>query len=430
MPKVFDILDELNNTASRNAKLEILNRNKDDTVLQTVVKLALDPLTQFYIKKIPQYDDHAPYMNLPMALANLSMLSSRTYTGNKAISFLRDMLKGLEKPDADVLARVVAKDLRCGVNIGTVSKIWPGLVFEYPVLLCEPFDQKLIDKLSWPAYVQLKEDGMRFNAIVTNNDVEFRSRNGKVIDLTALKHDFTVLAKIFGEDVVFDGELLVRDAYGNALDRKTGNGILNKAVKGTISSIEDNLVCATLWDVIPYEHFKQGRSPIPYWQRYESLIDAEYTKKLSLVPTSLVESFEHSMMMYDAYIADGKEGAIIKDRNHHWEDKRSKGCIKLKSELECDLEIVGYNKGTGKNVDILGALVMKTKDRKLTTAVGTGFSDEQRKTLTPENTIGKIGTVKYNAKIQNKQGGWSLFLPRWVELREDKDTADTFEQVK
>ena len=46
--------------------------------------------------------------------------------------------------------------------------------------------------------------------------------------------------------------------------------------------------------------------------------------------------------------------------------------------------------------------------------------------------IGRIVTVGYNARIKdkNRNGVDSLFLPRFLELREDKDTADTSDAIK
>jgi hypothetical protein len=47
-------------------------------------------------------------------------------------------------------------------------------------------------------------------------------------------------------------------------DRQTGNGILNKANKGTIFKEEAATVHATVWDVIPYILFIEGQCAVPY----------------------------------------------------------------------------------------------------------------------------------------------------------------------
>ena len=58
---------------------------------------------------------------------------------------------------------------------------------------------------------------------------------------------------------------------GKILNRQTGNGILNKASKGTIGSEEAALVCATVWDVIPYEYFMEGTYERKYTERFSFL---------------------------------------------------------------------------------------------------------------------------------------------------------------
>jgi len=41
-----------------------------------------------------------------------------------------------------------------------------------------------------------------------------------------------------------------------------------------------------------------------------------------------------------------------------------------------------------------------------------------------------IVAVKYNMRIKNKTGEESLFLPIFIELRDDKDVADNSKDIK
>jgi hypothetical protein len=433
--RILEILNVLKNNNSRLHKEAVLKEHQDNELLKKVIFLALDPLTQFYIRKIPKYvADFESEITLDAALDSLQKLSTRQITGNAAINYLKLVLCDLHHYDAQVLERVIAKDLKCGVAAATVNKIWPGLIPEYPCMLCEPFTQKLINKFSWPAAVQLKADGMRFNAIVRNKQVEFRSRNGKLIDLLGeLERDFIDCAAsnpIFSDGVVFDGELLVYSASGNIMDRKTGNGILNKAVKGTIGSAEASWVHASLWDVIDYNSMQTGKYPIPYGTRFDWLKNMELSDRLHIIESYNVSNLDIAMDFFNGWLKNGQEGAILKDLTAPWEDKRSQRCLKLKNESSCDLLCVGYKYGTGKNASILGALELQSADHILEVGVGTGFTDNDRQSLTPENTVGKIVAVNYNSVITNKQGGMSLFLPVFVEIREDKDVADHSKDIK
>jgi hypothetical protein len=427
--------EDLAANSSRNYKIEQLEKHRDNAQLMHVVRLALDPFTNFYIRKIPAYKP-TNTQTLEGALNGLYDLSHRLVTGNAAIDHLTNLLSSLSADDARVLERIISKDLKCGVSISTANAVWTGLVNDYPVMLCSQFEQKLVDKVQFPALVQTKMDGMRFNAIVRDGKVEYRSRNGKEIQLLGnLDSDFIALA---GDvDCVFDGELLVVGEDG-IMDRQTGNGILNKANKGTISAKEASMVRATIWDVIPFIYFQDGECPTPYGTRFESLnilMDKHKPSKVGLVDSWDVSDYEEAKTLFEGLLAEGQEGIILKDKRGVWENKRAKHQIKFKGELECDLEIIAVEEGTGKASGKLGAVVCRSRPEDgifLTVNVGSGFNDANRDYLwsVRDKLIGKIVAVKYNMRSKNKAGEESLFLPIFVEVRDDKDVADSLSEIK
>jgi ATP-dependent DNA ligase len=429
-------LESLADNPSRNFKIDQLSAHRDNETLREVVRLALDPFTQFYQRKIPEYEfvgeDSEHQTSLEMALKNLSYLSNREVTGNAAVAHLRAILSGLSPDDAKVIERVIQKDLKCGVQVGTASSVWSNLVVDYPCMLCSPFEKKLVDKITYPAFVQLKMDGMRFNAIVKHNNigatVEFRSRNGRELQLQGnLEQEFIEMAG--NVDYVFDGELLVED-NGKIADRQTGNGILNKANKGTISSTEAAMVRATVWDMIPLRDFQAGFSNLTYEVRFQLLSSMPLPEKVRLVEHTVVYDIEAAQTIFEDYLAKGQEGIILKDSQGFWENKRAKHQIKFKGELECDLKIVGTEGGTGKYEGMLGAIICESSDGVVKTRVGSGFNDQQRKELVAEDLVGRIVAVKYNMRSVDKQGNHSLFLPIFLELRADKDSADPASLIK
>jgi ATP-dependent DNA ligase len=86
--------------------------------------------------------------------------------------------------------------------------------------------------------------------------------------------------------------------------------------------------------------------------------------------------------------------------------------------------------GTGKYEGMLGALVCESEDGIIKVKVGSGFNDEDRKKIKKQDVLGKVVAVKYNARIRSKHEDESLFLPIFVEIREDKDQADTSRTIK
>jgi len=435
------IFNELAATSSRLEKEAILTENKNNAVLRWACFLALDPFTNFYIRKIPKYKTGiGPYTTLQQALDSLYSLSSRQVTGNAGIEFLTKLLEEVEPEDARVVERVIEKDLRCGVSEATVNKIWPNLVPTYPCMLASGYEEKLVNKITWPANVQLKLDGMRFNAIVKRGTVEFRSRNGKLLNLLGqLEQEFLAIAG--NDEVVFDGELNVMDTDSmQFMARQVGNGILSKAQKGTLTLGDAALIHATVWDWIPYADFLTGTCTMPYRMRLNSLFasmdNAAYEKtefrvgKVHKVWNKNVDNIQQAQEVFEEMLSEGQEGIILKDFLAHWEDKRAKHQIKFKGELECDLMCVDWVEGTGKNAGRLGALVLESSDGAIKVNVGTGFTDHDRDVIT-NKVIGKVIAIKYNGRIvDTRTGVSSLFLPVFLEVRNDKNVADDSKSVK
>ena len=77
----------------------------------------------------------------------------------------------------------------------------------------------------------------------------------------------------------------------------------------------------------------------------------------------------------------------------------------------------------------LCAILCESADGVVKVSVGSGFTDEQRKTL-GEEIIDKIAAIKYNMRIKNKSGEESLFLPIVLEIRDDKEVADSDGDIK
>jgi ATP-dependent DNA ligase len=445
MVEVFDILTQLELRNSRLFKESVLEKNKDNYLLKRVLIAALDPYTQYYQRKIPKYKqrEDQPIKSLEWALEGLKTLTNRMYTGNAAIEQLQRILSSVTEDNAEVIKRVVTKDLKCGVSIATVNKIFGKKFIEtYPCMLASAFNQKAFEAIKYPALVQTKMDGMRANIIIDGEGiVDVRSRNGKQISLSGhfdefVKNVFYKSPTLANLDVfhgaVLDGELLVLDENDlYILDRKTGNGILNKAVKGTISPEETARVRFECWDMIPLEDFKKGICDIPYFdrvavleERMEGIYNVQEKHLISILETKTVGNYADCEEIFNEALAEGEEGIIVKNGDSPWENKRSKYQVKMKAELEADLLVEGFLEGSGKYEGLVGSLSCTTKDGSLKVNVGSGLSDEDRK-KDPAEYIGKIISVKYNEKIKDKNSEhWSLFLPIFQELRLDKTIPD------
>lgn len=293
---------------------------------------------------------------------------------------------------------------------------------KFPCMLAQA--NKYLDRIKFPAIAQTKMDGMRANIVIENGEVEVFSRNGKKMKTFGRFDGFTDL-----DNVMFDGELLVFDGK-KPLDRKTGNGIINKSIisdkrRSTITESEAEMFKIVLWDMVDLNGWKKGFHDEPYDLRFDKLQTLPSDNRFDLVNSMVVNDLKSAFKLFKKLLADGQEGLILKNRDMPWENKRSYHMVKMKEVKEMDLLVTDWVEGTGKYTGMLGALKCQNKDGTIQVNVGSGFVDKDRADLTPENTIGKICSVKYNDLINDKTTGISsLFLPIFQEMRLDKDKPD------
>ena len=438
---VKSILDDIASTSSRLEKEAFLRGEENNNELWAVVKATYDPFTQYYVRDVVEVEDN-PYeplqaMGIFEAIAHLGFLSRREKTGHDARNYVARVYEALNDDDKDTFKKILDRDLRVGCSGKTFNKIWPGMVKEYPCMLASAYSEKALEEMNFPAYSQTKMDGMRCNIIVhRDGGVEVRSRQGKlfethgVFDEEALKIRDYIDQHNEGWYVVLDGELLAHDSNMNPLPRQISNGICNKANKGTITELEAQKLTLVVWDYIPEPVFSGDvEDPLMYSERYDMLYNLfcdEALSRFMLVETVDVANIDEARVHYREMIADGQEGTIVKDKSVGWSNTRSKLTVKFKEIRDIDLRVTAWNEGTGKNKGLLGALTAETEDGKIRVNIGTGFSDEQRKTFTEEYVVGKIVEIEYNQRITSEGRDYdSLFLPRFIELREDKDHANS-----
>lgn len=427
---MIDIFNSLADTSLRTKKLEILNSQKNNQVLKEVFRLSLDPLITFGIKKMPAYKKSTkPTVLLEDALPKLNQLIQREVTGNAAQDFLKSLLESLDESSAEILTRVISKNPKCGVADATVNSIWPNLIIGFPIMKATAYDNdhRCFDDFSWPAISQEKLDGARCCAVVDNGKVTVLSSSGREIMTDGL---FDWLANICN-NVVVDGELMVTDdSTGKFASRKKGNGIVTKAIRGTISQKEISTLRLVTFDLIPLEDWKKGIYNCPYIDRLKKLneLAESFESSASVVETKLVNNVTEALLHFKYFLSRGLEGTIVKDQTGNWADERSPRQVKLKDVVSCDLEVMAIVPGTGKYTGMIGSLLCRSADGAVVVNVGSGLSDKDR---TRTDFVGKIVEVLFNEKLASKDPTkpLSLFTPRFNRIRYDKDRADTIDNI-
>lgn len=424
---ILSILDDIGSNTKRSRKEKVLQDNSNNETLKKVFWAAYNPELTFWVAAHPQVVDYAGTMTLLTAIDEILVnLATRKITGHAGIEFYRDVLAALSADDATVLRRIIDRDLRCGVGIPTINKIWKKLIPTYDVMLAgkEPKHLKFPDVV-----VQTKFDGVR--CLVTHKpdgDIEMRTRNGSLITCLELMYDD--FRQTIGRGETWDGELVCCGPYGMPLSRQISNGIANKAIRGTIDEKEAELVRFAPWDIV------DKTQALDYDRRLQALYIAitharvAGMKKIIQIQTVKVETLADVERLFEEALARGEEGVIAKNLKGRWEAKRSKNLCKFKAEETADLVVVDWEPGEGKYEGQLGALVCESSDGKIRVNVGSGFSDDDRRYITKAGSVDRIVEVVYNSRITKKGGGVdSLYLARFVGFREDKDIADSSKEI-
>lgn len=437
---IIEYLDTLKKTSGTNDKINLLKLYLQNEDFKRMAQLALTSTYAFGVSNIPKknamplFEKQTSLQEVFDCLEEMSKKRGVTDEEKEALAYT------VCEPSLRRIANlIVKKKLDCGVSAKSINKAMPGTVFIMPYMRCR--DIKHIHRITYPATLDIKADGMFLNVLCKYSGPEYKTRPGHVFPLHNPEID-EYLSKLFPYDeVVLTGEARI---YNNGyLSRKTGNGILNSILQGTALPDQHKNVVLTIWDVIPISDFYAGKCDTPYKDRIGALIDAGLTEKtfpVNLIHSVMVDTEEHAYETVKHWIEQGQEGGVLKNLNGIWKDTSSGSpdCIKLKSEKECDLRITGWNyaeEGSKYN-GMMGSVTCETEDGGLIVDVS-GWNDVER-TWDWDEHIGKIITVKFNETITRKTDDvYSLFLPRvskedrasFVEFRHDKTRANTTEEV-
>lgn len=451
---ILEIIKELRADASLNYKKEVLARYSDYEPFKEFLIRVYNPRINYYMRKVPDIVSYEMKEQSSFELYTLlDALSTRDITGGQAIQVVRDFLLNTNQTVRELFELAIGRDIRAGVGVGIINEVYKGLIEEIPYCKCSKLDEKTLERFdTMPEgfLTQAKLDGQFSYIIKANDTLTMLTRAGTVWTSDSLKEDM-----INCLEGVYIGEALIYKDV-KPLDRKTGNGLINKFIKreSTLESLQEKLnkgnpkslkeletkrlefaeidknLHFVIWDSLTLQEFEQGLSTRPYTERFGEAIKATFmTSKLKPVASYRVYSMKEAQAIADEYISNGGEGAIVKKLDTIWKDGTSKDMVKIKAVLDADLLCIDVEEGSGKYKGKVGALVLETSCGRLRVKVGTGLNDLDR--AKPfDFYIGKVIEIQYNEFIKSKSKSTdSLFLPRFVEVREDKNTATSYEEI-
>lgn len=434
--KIYDVWEALSNTGSSNAKRDILIANKENEILRDWLYYTYNPFFNYGIRQVPdevwgleKIVPKKPNPNINEDFFSLlDKMRNRELSGNSAKKAVCDFCLENGDQSMEILNATLNRDLDCGVSVNTINKVWENLIPVFSIAKANPFKTPEL-----PAIAEEKMNGVRAIVCVSYPDITIYSSNGNSVNencLTNLKKEIEkIVISSECDHFVLDGEIV-------AENRRSVSGIFNKALKGTLKESEEisaNLIF-TVFDILPYavwENHSESDIQSVRVSQLNTLLKNYSGTSIKRVQSRVINSLSEIESFYKEVYISGGEGLIIKNPKDPYIFGRSDSWLKLKSEKSCDLRIVGFTEGYGKRSGKIGAICAESEDGKVKVNVGSGLTDSDIEYFTKNknSSIGKIVEVLYNEIIKDKDDEFSLFLPRFLEIRNDKDIADSFNKI-
>lgn len=427
MEKVIEILNKLKES-SGNRLQEILEENKENQLLKDVLYFVYNPYitTGLSSKKINKMVSMQKEYKAAEDIVEVFNYLIKHNTGTDTdIAYVNEFILDQAPQYWKTYEQIFTKELKLGITAKTINKVWDNLIPEFNVMLAEKYWDRMeeLEKIKPYIIITQKLDGIRAVANVQNGEVIIFSRQGKTIE--GLKDLEEELKKL--PNGCYDGELLLdrEDIPSKDLYRETVT---------VVNSKNDNKknIIFNVFDYIPNEDFENGHSDLPCDRRkmqvYESLRRTE-PNWIRPVPILYRGEYDKDIVQneLDKQIALEHEGVMVNINDAPYESKRTKNILKVKAMQDCDLKIIGFEEGTGKNKGTLGAIIVDYKGFEV--KVGSGFTDEDRKYFwnNQNELLGRVITVQYFEETTNKKdNSLSLRFPIYRELREEGKEVSYF----
>lgn len=296
---------------------------------------------------------------------------------------------------------------------GKTDAIIEGGIFP---MLAHRFDEQG-HKLRYPCYVQPKLDGHRCIAMLdSKGKCTLWSRTRKPI--TSMTHIVEAIERLGMHSTIFDGELYnhhYRDRFEELTSFIRDSEFRDGAehVQYHIYDMPSSWGFGKRWDFLR-AHIKLGLVEPPDVSRHNAAHGVP--PALTPVSTVLVEDEDELMVEFNRYLEWGYEGAIARNVEGEYLNKRSYDLLKIKEFIDSEFQVVGVEEGRGKLAGH-AIFVCQMQNGQQFRAKLKGEQHVLKQYFErPETAVGRMLTVKYQG-LTNKNG-----VPRFpvaMRFRED-----------
>lgn len=424
MSNVSILFQEIMTNSSRDAKIKILEKERNNSEFTQVLSFILNPfvITGISTKRIEKFIS-VNAIRKHTHLLDIIDYISENHTGRDIdvaeVQYFIHSQKGQE----EFFSLLLSKELKLGITAKTVNKVYgKGFIPSFDVMTAEKYN----DYPEWVVGKQFaitnKIDGNRCIALKKNDDVTlWAGRSGQILE--GFMDIENAIRKLPFDTIVFDGELTLQhtESLTSIEQYQKATSIIRK--NGVKHGIK-----LTIFDSPSYEEFFiTQKGVIPYSHRRKMLESAlpstKETDFLYVLPTLYEGSDVSQIAKWKGWaIETQNEGVMLNIMDAPYQFKRTKDILKVKVQEESDLEIVGFEVGkkSGKYADTLGGILVEYKGGTVT--VGGGLSDALRDEIwnNQDKWIGRVIAVKHNGEtVDTATGQVSIRFPRFKELREE-----------
>ena len=425
-----DFVNEINSSNSRKFKQSVLEKYKDDIIIEKYLKIAFDPYAVYGLnaKKLAKEVTEKPKYLFSDVFDLFDYLKKNNTGRDRDIAVCYHVLDEIFSYDteaAELLRKLICKDIVIGCDAKTINSVIPSCIPTFSVQLANRyFDAP--ERLEGKEFaITAKLDGFRLVAIKdVNGEIKFYSRVGQPVE--GLVEIEAELKKYFPTDFMLDGELTISNYF--EMESKEAYKAASKIIRLKGNTPKTGLTFR-VFDCMTAKEFKYQSCVKPYTQRrdildtYANRVDLKHIEVLPILYSGKDTSKITEWL--DKITSSGGEGCMINLLWGPYVWGRTWNLQKVKKFNSLDLEVVGFEEGSGRLAGTLGALHVRYKDGNVV-KVGSGFSDELRTLiwLEPEDFVGKIAEIQYFEETTNADGGISLRFPVFKEFRTDKLEPD------
>ena len=158
------------------------------------------------------------------------------------------------------------------------------------------------------------------------------------------------------------------------------------------------------WKILTYNIFEVPSAKGNLLQRLNSIKNE--TTYLKIIKQIKVQDRQHLQEFLKSVEEKGGEGVVVRDGSLDYYTGRDNNSLKVKSYIDEECEVVGYNKGQGKYENMTGSISCKMKNMQVIN-IGSGLSDIQR---AKPPKIGTVITFKYYGLTSKGKPRFPVFL--------------------